>query len=74
MRASNILDSVFGVPKTVGSIFVGQQGNSGMDPPPPVLKVREYPPGSISKDIQAFQLDCDARHLSIAFEFIKLQF
>ena len=26
-----ILDSIFGVPKTLGSIFWGQQGNSGMD-------------------------------------------
>ena len=38
-----ILDSIFGVLKTLGSIFGGQQGNSGM-----VLKVREYPPGIIS--------------------------
>ena len=30
------------IPKTLGSIFGGQQGNSGMDPP--ILKVRECPP------------------------------
>ena len=37
---SKILDSIFGVPKTLGSIFGGQQENSGM-----VLKIREYPLG-----------------------------
>ena len=45
MQVSKTLDSIFGVPKTLGSIFGGQQGNSGMDPPPPVLKNREYPLG-----------------------------
>ena len=43
VRVSKLLDSIFGVPKTLGSIFGGQQGNSGIDCP--VLKVREYPPG-----------------------------
>ena len=38
-----VLDSIFGVPKTLGLIFRGQQRNIGMDPP--VSKVREYPPG-----------------------------
>ena len=45
MRVSTILDSIFGVPKTLGIIFRGQQRNSGMDNCHCVLKVREYPPG-----------------------------
>ena len=36
MRVSKVLDSIFGVPKTLGLIFNGQQRNAGMD-------VREYP-------------------------------
>ena len=44
MRVSKILDSIFGVPKTLGSIFGGQQGNRGME-----LKVREYPPGVLAR-------------------------
>ena len=40
MQVSEILDAIFGVFKTLGSIFGGQQGNSGMDP---VLKASEYP-------------------------------
>ena len=39
---SKLLDPIFGVTKTLGLIFRGQQRNSGTDPP--VLKVREYPP------------------------------
>ena len=31
VQVSKILDSIFGVPKTLGSIFGDQQGNSGMD-------------------------------------------
>ena len=45
MRVSKILDSIFGVPKKLGLMFKVQQRNGGMDPPPLVLKVREYPPG-----------------------------
>ena len=30
---SKMLDSIFGVPKTLGLIFRGQQRNIGMDPP-----------------------------------------
>ena len=32
---SKLLDSIFWVPKTLASIFGGQQGNGGMDPPSP---------------------------------------
>ena len=50
MRVSKMLDSIFGAPKTLGSIFGGQQGNSGMERKLEsyfiVLKVREYPLGS----------------------------
>ena len=42
MQVSKILNSTFGVPKTLGSMFGGQQGNTGMDLP--ILKVRECPP------------------------------
>ena len=38
VRVSEVLDSIFGVLKTLGLIFRGQQRNDGMDPP--VLKVR----------------------------------
>ena len=31
VRVSNIFDSIFGVPKTLGSIFGGQQGKRGME-------------------------------------------
>ena len=58
MQVSIILDSIFGVPKTLGSIYGGQQGNSGMDPPvvsPVVLKVREYPPGPSGQFLLDFQ-------------------
>ena len=40
--------TIFGVSKTLGSIFGGQQGNTGMDQQGntgPVLKVGEYPLG-----------------------------
>ena len=42
-RVSKTLDSIFGVPKTLGLIFRGQQRNSGMVERV-ILKVREYPP------------------------------
>ena len=51
MRVSKIFDSIFGVPKTLGSIFGGQQGNSGMDRP--ILKVRECPLGFIERFMYA---------------------
>ena len=31
VRVSKILDSIFGVPKTLGLIFRGQERNSGME-------------------------------------------
>ena len=39
----------FGVPKTLGSIFGGQQGNSGMDMAWHGIESWGVPPGSISK-------------------------
>ena len=44
MQVSKILDAIFGVSKTFGAIFGGQQGNSGMDPPPPRIESSGVPP------------------------------
>ena len=61
---SKILDSIFGVPKTLGVIFRGQQRKSGMDPPP-ILKVREYPLS------QLFNLKTDGDR---ALQWVRLLF
>ena len=54
MRVSTMLDSIFGVPKTLSIISRGQQRNSGMDPP--VLKVREYPPGGKMSNFKTWRV------------------
>ena len=46
-------------PQNISSIFGGQQGNAGMDPP--VLKVREYPLGRYCKIAESMTNHHDTR-------------